>query len=97
MGEYRVTEVKAAPGYQLLAESIQFSLPYGYNTDKAVWSYREAPVSISREITIADQPLYSMPSCGGGEAWVYISGFALCAAGIVMAGQRERKNRGETE
>ena len=82
VGRYRLIEVKAAPGYQLLTEEIQFSLPYGKETDDPKWSYTNSPVSISQEFTIADQPIYAMPSSGGLEAWLYIAGFALCAVGM---------------
>ena len=68
MGDYRLTETKAAPGYQLLAEAVYFSLPYGNEGEKAQWSYTSNPVPISRELTIGDQPVYAMPSSGGWEA-----------------------------
>lgn len=95
VGEYRLTEIKAAPGYQLLAEQVQLSLPYGQDGEEPVWSYSEQPVSISREFTIADQPIYTMPSSGGWEAWLYIAGFALCAAGAGTTKQICMNHRGK--
>ena len=95
VGEYRLTEVKAAPGYQLLAEPVYFSLPYGNEEDEPVWSYVSNPVSIDREFTIADQPIYAMPSSGGYEAWLYIVGFALCAAGGISTKQLYMNHRGK--
>ena len=91
IGEYRLTEVKAAPGYQLLAQQLQFSLPYGKEGDTFEWSHTENPVSISQEFTIADQPIYAMPSSGGWEAQLYIVGFALCAAGVILLKRKYMK------
>ncbi len=95
VGDYRLTETKAAPGYQLLAEMVYFSLPYGKDETKPEWSYISNPISISREFTIGDQPIYAMPSSGGWEAWVYIAGFALCAVGIGSANQTVKNYRGK--
>ncbi len=78
VGEYRLTETKAASGYQLLPEPIYFSLPYGAEES---WSYENAVISISQEFVLQDQPGFMMPSTGGYEAWLYIAAFALCAAG----------------
>ena len=95
VGDYRLTETKAAPGYQLLAEAVYFSLPYGNEGEKPQWSYTSNPVPISRELTIGDQPVYAMPSSGGWEAWLYIAGFALCAAGTGSAKQTLKNHRGK--
>ena len=94
-GEYRLTEIQAAPGYQLLAEAVDFSLPYGKADASPEWSYTDNPVSISQEFTIGDQPIYAMPSSGGWEAWLYIAGFALCAVGTGWAKQMLSKHRGK--
>lgn len=95
VGEYRLTETKAAPGYQLLAEPVVFSLPYVGAGASPEWSYVSTPVSISQELTLGDQPIYVMPSSGGWEAWLYIAGFALCAAGIGARKITFRKQQGE--
>ena len=95
VGEYRLTETKAAQGYQLLAAPILFDLPYKGEADQSQWSYASSPVSISQEFTIADQPIYTMPSSGGWEAWLYIAGFALCAAGAGSTKQIYMNHRGK--
>lgn len=95
VGSYRLTETKAAPGYQLLAEAVYFNLPYEEEGAEPCWSYAAAPVSISQEFTMGDWPIYAMPSSGGWEAWWYIAGFALCAGGAKSANGFWKGNRGK--
>ena len=90
MGEYRLTETQAATGYQLLAESVYFSLPQG---EEKNWSYEGAKVPISRELVLQNLPSYVMPESGGGEAWLYVAAFALCAAGTGMGVRYVKKER----
>ena len=94
VGEYRLTETKAAQGYQLLMEAVHFTLPYTAE-EKLQWSYESEPVSMDLELTLADQPIYVMPSSGGREAWVYGVGFALCAAGLGTAMKKKREETHE--
>ena len=90
VGEYRLTETQAATGYQLLAESVYFSLPQG---EEKTWSYEGAKVPISRELVLQNLPSYVMPESGGGEAWLYVAAFALCAAGTGMGVRYVKKER----
>ena len=90
MGEYRLTETQASDGYQLLAESVYFSLPQG---EEKTWSYEGAKVPISRELVLQNLPSYVMPESGGGEAWLYVAAFALCAAGTGMGVRYVKKER----
>ena len=90
VGEYRLTETQASDGYQLLAESVYFSLPQG---EEKTWSYEGAKVPISRELVLQNLPSYVMPESGGGEAWLYVAAFALCAAGTGMGVRYVKKER----
>ena len=95
VGEYRLTETKAVPGYQLLIQPVYFELPYTKEGSNSEGSYVEKSAAISQEFTIGDQPIYAMPSSGGMEAWWYIGGFALCAVGTGSAKQYIKINRGK--
>ena len=94
VGEYRLTEMKTAEGYQLLAEPIRFQMPQTQGGEP-VWSYVAEPSSMDRELKIGNGMRYDMPNCGGWEAWIYGVGFALCAAGcgVVYTGVKRRMER----
>ncbi|MBQ7016995.1 MAG: hypothetical protein IJN10_08595 [Firmicutes bacterium] len=77
VGEYRLTETKAAEGYQLLAECVYFSMPDGDS-----WSCEGADTSINREFVLQNLQAYAMPDSGGGRLWMYIIAFALGAGGV---------------
>ena len=84
VGEYRLTETKAAPGYQLLAEPIYFSLPYQAEGQEPSWSYQVQPSPIDQEFTINNQPIYTMPSSGGMLPWISAFGIGTSAVGLTL-------------
>ena len=95
IGEYRITETKAAPGYQLLMEPVYFKLPYQAETEEIEWSYEDSTVSIDQEFYIGDQAIYQMPSSGGYGVWLSILGTTLAVAGSVLLIYLYRKTFGK--
>lgn len=95
IGEYRITETKAAPGYQLLMEPVYFKLPYQAETEEIEWSYEDSTVSIDQEFYIGDQAIYRMPSSGGYGVWLSILGTTLAVAGSVLLIYLYRKTFGK--
>jgi len=73
VGDYKIVEIKAPEGYQLLAEPVVFSLPY---TDQLVWN-----TELDQEFFIAELEILQMPSSGGYGSMPYIiTGASLVAA-----------------
>lgn len=83
VGDYRITEIKAAAGYQLLTEPVMINLPYQPDGDPLRWSYETNIESIDAEITIGNQPIYVMPSSGGHAPLLYIGGVIMALTGII--------------
>ncbi len=69
-GSYRLTEIKAPAGYQLLSQPIAFALPYS--------SDEKWEEDLSVELTIGNLPIYDIPHTGGvGIIW-YLLGSIVC-------------------
>ena len=69
-GSYRLTEIKAPAGYQLLSQPITFALPYS--------SDEKWEEDLSVELTIGNLPIFDIPHTGGvGIIW-YLLGSIVC-------------------
>ena len=94
VGDYRITETKAASGYQLLAEPVFLSLPYQADGDPLSWSYEANFESIDASFIIGDQPIYVMPSTGGHAPLLCMAGVFMALTGIIgiILSKRRRKS-----
>ncbi len=81
VGRYRITETKAADGYQLLMDPVEFELPY---TTEVVFD-----TALDQTFYIGDQPILYVPQAGGAGIWPFIIGggaivIAAAAAGFFL-------------
>lgn len=80
-GQYRLREIRAPEGYELLPSPIYIQIPS-----------EEGDYRIRR--TISNEPSWQMPSAGGnGLSWAILSGIGLCgsAAAIILGKRRKGK------
>lgn len=107
--EYKITEIKSADGYNILAEPVIQKLPYTinaenispvqkaakdyYKTDNNEYYYKDIKINISNNKSIV------MPNTSGsGMFWPGIIGFtiiALCVVSYIL--KENRRKRGAYE
>lgn len=90
-GTYTLTEIKAPAGYNLLANSITFTVKNGYisaNSDGTIAVYD----ADSNVLTVKNSKGISLPHTGGvGTHWYIISGFTLMAGVLLYSIFRRRR------
>lgn len=103
-GNYRLTETKAATGYNLLKEPIYFTISYGKDADKEKVDIKLAdgtPKGIILEkqkdnvtvkLTVSNTRGYIMPETGGsGTGKIILSGALIFMAGLLYGYSLKRK------
>lgn len=78
VGHYRLTETKAADGYQLLMDPVEFELPY---TTEVVFD-----TALDQTFYIGDQPILYVPQAGGVGIWPFIIGGGMIVIVAAVAG-----------
>ncbi len=107
-GNYRLTETKAAAGYNLLKEPIYFTISYGNDADKDKVDIKLADGTpedvilekqkdnVTVKLTVSNTHGFIMPGTGGNGIGTFILGGALIfIAGLLYGYSLKRKKRKE--
>ena len=102
-GNYRLTETKAATGYNLLKEPISFTISYGKDADNKVdieladgtpedVKLEKQQDNITVKMTVSNTRGYIMPETGGsGTGKIILSGALIFMAGLLYGYSLKRK------
>lgn len=100
-GKYQITEVKTLPGYSLLPNPLEVTLPAEYteeeagkqriDTQNAFYSQKERKYYITQlQYTVSDSVLLKMPSAGTSGHFAGMSGLLLIGAAVVYFSMKKR-------
>ena len=100
-GKYQITEVKTLPGYSLLPDPLEVTLPAEYSeeeagkqkidTQNAFYSQKERKYYITQlQYTVSDSVLLKMPSAGTSGHFAGMSGLLLIGAAVVYFSMKKR-------
>ena len=100
-GKYQITEVKTLPGYSLLTEPLDVTLPAEYTEEEAgkqkidtanvFYSPKEGKYYITQlSYSVSDSAVLKMPDAGNGRYLAGMSGIVLIGAAVWYYSVRRR-------
>lgn len=87
MGDYKITEIKAPDGYNILKDPIEVTLPYTYNAGDIVNGVEVDTSATTKDLTFTVTNVRGsiLPTMGGNGTLNYILvGFAIMAIALAM-------------